>query len=89
MWLIFLQYISAWEHIAEEETVFVISAHKGWEGGKMLLTMFPIYLPRAQHHHHHMQWMLQTNGEFKIVNFAATFQERFFRFIYYSVRLLR
>ena len=29
------------------------------------------------------------NGEFKIANFAATFQERFFRFIYYSVRLFR
>ena len=29
-------------------------------------------------------------GEFKIANFAATFQERFFfRFIYYSVRLFR
>ena len=29
------------------------------------------------------------NGEFKIASFAAIFQERFFRFIYYSVRLFR
>ena len=29
------------------------------------------------------------NGEFKIANFAATFQERFFRFIYYSVYMFR
>ena len=29
------------------------------------------------------------NGEFKIAHFPATFQERFFRFVYYSVRLFR
>ena len=54
-----------------------MTAHKRWEGGKMLLMMFPTCMPRAQRQHHHMQRMLCMNGEFKIANFAATVQELF------------